>query len=88
MARALATALVVPRLEVFDLSMGITTDAGVLALLGGQPLTHLRRLNLSHHYMNEDLMAAIPGLLPDVEVDLSDRQTTDESNWRYAAVSE
>jgi hypothetical protein len=45
-AAAAAAAPVVARLEVLGLSMGTLGDAGAEALLGGQPLTHLTKLDL------------------------------------------
>ena len=48
---ALAAAPVVARLESLDVSLGILTDTGAAALLGGQPLTHLKRLDLHRNYL-------------------------------------
>ncbi|MEV7804848.1 STM4015 family protein [Microbispora sp. NPDC088329] len=84
-AAAVAAAPVVARLEELSLAMGALTDIGAEALLGGQPLTHLRRLDLHHHFLGEPMMAMIAASLPDVDVDLSERQTEE---WRYVAVSE
>ncbi|GAA0982530.1 STM4015 family protein [Acrocarpospora macrocephala] len=86
-AAAVATAPIVARLESLDLSMGVLTDAGAEALLSGQPLTHLKRLNLRHHYLSEEMAANIADGLSGVEVDLSDRQDPEE-DWRYIEVSE
>ncbi|WP_416905026.1 STM4015 family protein [Micromonospora echinospora] len=90
-AAAVATAPVVARLEVLDLSMGITTDAGVDALLAGQPLTHLLRLDLHHHYLSDEAAQRVVTRLPGVRVDVSDRQEPDEDDdevYRYTAVGE
>ncbi|WP_231513818.1 STM4015 family protein [Microbispora rosea] len=84
-AAAVAAASVVARLEELSLSMGELTDAGAEALLGGQPLTHLRRLDLHHHYLSGTMAARIAASLPGVDVDLSERQPDYE---RYVAVSE
>ncbi|MBX6383492.1 MAG: STM4015 family protein [Microbispora sp.] len=84
-AAAVAAAPVVARLEELSLSMGELTDAGAEALLGGRPLTHLRRLDLHHHYIGEAMAARIVASLPGVDVDLSERQPDYE---RYVAVSE
>ncbi|MER5433715.1 STM4015 family protein [Streptomyces sp. NPDC002588] len=95
-AAAVAAAPVVARLEVLDLSMGILTDEGATALLGGQPLTHLKKLDLHHHYLTEPLQDRIRKTLETegVEVDL-DRgdaeEDTDEDDgtvWRFVAVGE
>ncbi|WP_433214389.1 hypothetical protein [Microtetraspora malaysiensis] len=84
-AAAVAAAPVVARLEALSLSMGMLSDTGAEALLGGQPLTHLRHLDLHHHYLSEGVAARIRSALPGVDVDLSEPQPRDE---RYVAVSE
>ncbi|GAB7106457.1 STM4015 family protein [Streptomyces phaeofaciens JCM 4814] len=94
-AAAVACAPVVARLEVLDLSMGVLTDEGAAALLGGQPLTHLKKLDLHHHYLTEPMQDRIRQTLETVgvEVDL-DRDDADEDAdddgtvWRWVAVGE
>ncbi|MEU1292807.1 STM4015 family protein [Streptomyces sp. NPDC005840] len=94
-AVAVAAAPVVARLEVLDLSMGVLTDDGATALLAGQPLTHLRKLDLHHHYLSEPVQERIRQTLATagVEVDL-DRADADEDEeddgtvWRYVSVGE
>ncbi|WP_169806713.1 STM4015 family protein [Microtetraspora malaysiensis] len=85
MAAAVATAPVVARLEALSLSMGMLSDTGAEALLDGQPLTHLRHLDLHHHFLSDGMAARIRSALPGVDVDLSEPQPRDE---RYVAVSE
>ncbi|WP_229068164.1 STM4015 family protein [Actinoplanes sp. DH11] len=86
-AAAVAAAPVVARLTVLDLSMGTLGDAGVEALLTGQPLTHLERLDVSHHYLSPELAQRLTDELPGVTVDVSGVQKEEE--WgRYTAVSE
>ncbi|MFF4772506.1 STM4015 family protein [Microtetraspora fusca] len=84
-AAAVAAAPVVARLEALSLSMGMLSDTGAEALLGGQPLTHLRHLDLHHHFLSEGMAARIRRALPGVDVDLSEPQPWEE---RYVAVSE
>ncbi|MEV5434362.1 STM4015 family protein [Streptomyces sp. NPDC052701] len=94
-AAAVASAPVVERLEVLDLSMGVLTDEGAGALLGGQPLTHLKKLDLHHHYLSEPFVERVRQTLEPagVEVDL-DRGNAEEDTegdgrvWRYVAVGE
>jgi hypothetical protein len=88
-ASALASAPVVARLETLDLSLGVLSDVGGAALLSGQPLTHLRRLDLHHHYLSDDMAQRIGDELGSagVEVDVSDGQDDDDGD-RYIAVSE
>ncbi|GHH69478.1 hypothetical protein GCM10017673_19990 [Streptosporangium violaceochromogenes] len=88
-AAAVASAPVVARLESLSLSMGALGDEGAEALLSGQPLTHLKRLDLHHHYLTDPMVdrvrAAFAG--SGVEVDLSEQEDPD-GDWRYVAVAE
>ncbi|MFV2179969.1 STM4015 family protein [Actinomadura sp. LOL_016] len=86
-AEAVAGAPVVARLESLSLAMGILTDRGAEALLAGQPLTHLRRLDLHHHFLSESMMERVEAALPGVDVDLDDRQEPD-GDWFFIEVSE
>ncbi|REE95444.1 STM4015 family protein [Thermomonospora umbrina] len=86
-AVAVAAAPVVARLESLDLSMGALTDEGAEALLSGQPLTHLRSLNLHHHYLSDAMVTRVRTALPGVEVDLDGQEDPDEE-WRFVAVAE
>lgn len=90
---ALADAPVVDRLESLDLSLGTLGDEGMAALLAGRPLTHLRKLDLHHHFLSNEMIARLRAALPGVDIDLSDVQKADSpSTWnpsgRYIAVSE
>ncbi|MEV7085074.1 STM4015 family protein [Streptomyces sp. NPDC093085] len=96
-AGALATAPVVARLETLDLSLGILGDPGGRALLDGQPLTHLKKLDLHHHYLGDAVRDELVATLgaAGVEVDVSDPQTADADDtdeegeaYRYVAVAE
>ncbi|MEU6038147.1 STM4015 family protein [Actinomadura sp. NPDC047616] len=73
-AAAVAGAPVVARLESLSLALGTLTDRGAEALLSGQPLTHLRRLDLHHHFLSDGMMERVRGALPGVEVNLDARQ--------------
>ncbi|MFI0795869.1 STM4015 family protein [Micromonospora rubida] len=90
-AETVAAASVVRQLEVLDLSKGILTDVGAEALLAGQPLTHLRRLDLHHSFLSESTRKQVVAALPGVEVDLSDPQAAEVYNgreYRFTAVGE
>ncbi|WP_031161260.1 STM4015 family protein [Streptosporangium roseum] len=88
-AAAVASAPVVARLESLALSMGTLTDEGAEALLSGQPLTHLRRLDLHHHYLTGTMVKHVEAAFAGtgVEVDLSEQEEPDD-DWRYVAVAE
>ena len=86
-AAAVASAPVVARLESLALSMGVLTDEGAEALLSGQPLTHLKRLDLHHHFMSDAMTSRVETALAGVEVDVSEQEEPDDE-WRYVAVAE
>ncbi|MFD3495186.1 STM4015 family protein [Streptomyces sp. NPDC058690] len=92
-ARAVASAPVVAQLRTLDLSNGTLGDEGAAALLEGQPLMHLERLDLHHHFLTEPMERRIKEALEPhgVQVDLSER----EEPWggrgvegRYTTVAE
>ncbi|MFG1925726.1 STM4015 family protein [Cryptosporangium sp. NPDC048952] len=85
-AAALAQAPVVPRLTTLDLSLGLLSDAGVTALLAGQSLTGLERLDLHHHLVSDEMLAQLAAALPGVVLDTEDSQLNER--YRYVAVGE
>ncbi|MFD4574595.1 STM4015 family protein [Streptomyces sp. NPDC058417] len=94
-ATAVAAAPVVARLEVLDLSLGILTDDGAAALLAGQPLTHLKHLDLRHNYLSEPVQERIrqtvetAGVRVDLDHEGADQDEDDDGTvWRYVAVGE
>lgn len=82
-AAALSTAPVTARIAELDLSLGTLGDDGALALLRGQPLSHLTDLDLHHHYLTDDGMAHVQA--SGLRVDISDRQDEVDGE-RYVAV--
>lgn len=94
-AAAVATAAVVAQLEVLDLSMGTLTDKGATALLDGGPLTHLKKLDLHHHFLSEALKERIRESLEpagvEVDLDEDDADSYEEEDGtvhRYVSVDE
>ncbi|MFC8093348.1 STM4015 family protein [Streptomyces sp. NPDC057301] len=94
-AAAVASAPVVARLKVLDLSMGVLTDEGAAALLAGRPLTHLEHLDLHHHYISEPLQNRLRHALEPAGVllnldrdDAYEMHNSDGRVWRYVAVGE
>lgn len=91
LAAAVAAAPVVARVRTLDLSMGMLSDVGAAALLSGQPLTHLAKLDLHHHFLTKEMTDRIRDELEaaGVEVDLSeDHLNVRNPEDRYIAVSE
>ena len=90
-AGALAHAPVVAQLSTLDLSLGTLGDEGAAALLAGQPLTHLDRLDLHHHFLSDGMTQRLREALPGVDIDLDERQQPEswgDEQGRYIAVSE
>ncbi|MFE9680588.1 STM4015 family protein [Streptomyces sp. NPDC002701] len=92
---ALASAPVVARLEELDVSMGVLTDDGATALLTGQPLTHLKKLDLHHNYLSAALRTRLLEMLEpagvQVDTDQDDAEADEDDDgevWRFVAVGE
>lgn len=88
-ARAAATAPVVERIRVLDLSMGTLTDEGAAALWGSPAIARLEKLDVHHHYCSEEMTEKLQSL--GIEVDASEREDPDiydDEVWRYVAVGE
>ncbi|MGW6728505.1 STM4015 family protein [Nocardia sp. NPDC055029] len=92
---AVASAPVVARLDALDLSMGVLTDDGAAALLGGQPLTHLKSLDLRHNYVSKEIGARLADTLTpagvELDLDTDDAYSDDDGDgtvWRFVAVGE
>ncbi|MFE5332116.1 STM4015 family protein [Embleya sp. NPDC056575] len=89
---ALASAPIVSPLRTLDLSMGTLGDEGAEALLTGQPLTHLERLIVSHHFMTGRMCDRLAEALPGIVLGLEDVEEEDNPDgpevWRYVEVSE
>ncbi|MDQ0785006.1 STM4015 family protein [Streptomyces sp. B3I8] len=89
-AGAVAQAPVVARLEALRLSMGTLDDEGAAALLSGQPLTHLRYLDLRGGYLGDAMMLRLWEALEPagVRVDMSEQKTHKRDRDRYVSVAE
>ncbi|WP_405178188.1 STM4015 family protein [Nocardia sp. NBC_01377] len=93
---ALAAAPVVARLDSLDLSMGVLTDDGAAALLTGQPLGHLKSLDMRHNYLTDAMRTRLREVLEPADVELrSDAGTAWEDGTeedgdlrRFVAVGE
>jgi hypothetical protein len=85
LAAAVVNAPVVRQLEVLDLSLGNLGDEGARALLALPTDARLRRLDIRHHYVSDEVVAQLRQL--PFEVDASDRQEA-QYDERYIAHSE
>ena len=89
LAAALAEASILRRLETLDLSLGTLGDEGALALIRGGSIGTLKRLDIHHHYVTDEvldgLMASGVGLNAD---DRQEAEAYDGESHRYVAVGE
>lgn len=87
LAALLAHAPVIARLESLDLALGMLGDEGVAALLAGQPLNHLRRLDLHHHWISDEMIERLWQALPETDINV-DEALLERDRGRFIAVSE
>ena len=85
-AHEAANSPVVKTLEELDLSLGVMTDEGGAALLAGESIKSLKKLNLKYHFMSDAMMAQLEAL--PIEVDVSDQQQEEDEDFRWVAVGE
>ena len=92
-AAAVASAPLLAQLDSLALSMGVLTDEGAAALLDGQPLTHLGRLDLDHNYFSASMEQRLRDALEPSGVAIAMSEKGREREWdgevhRYTAVAE
>lgn len=86
LAPVIVNSPILQRIEVLDLSLGNLSDVGGKSLLALENQTNLEKLDLSHHYLTEELAAKIQSCLT-CEVIVADAQSADDE-WRSIFVSE
>jgi len=75
------------QLKFLDLSLGMLGEVGARALLECEAIRGLEELDLSHHYIPDDLMKQLKAL--PITVDVSEQQDLGEDDdYRYVAVGE
>ena len=90
-ARTVAEAPLLERLEVLDLSLGTLGDAGAEALLASPAVARLQRLDLRHHYISPPVLERLEKLQPVKVVEARSDEDEDEFDGeihRYVAVGE
>jgi hypothetical protein len=92
MAKAVAEAPILSRIETLDLSLGNLSDKGGEALLASKLIAGLKKLDLHHHYLSDAMMERLRAL--PLKVDLSGKEDYDVyyiykgERTRFIAVSE
>ncbi|WP_166829482.1 STM4015 family protein [Thalassoroseus pseudoceratinae] len=76
---------IVAQLETLDLSLGTLGDAGAEKLLACENVKTLKKLDLSHHYMSNEMMKQVSELPCEVNVE---EQETEEEWGRYVSIGE
>lgn len=86
-AAALADAPILDQLHTLDMSLGTLSDTGAEALLASERIKGLKLLNLSHHFMSDEMMQRLKD--SGLPVDVSDQQQADDDDdWRYPSITE
>lgn len=85
-AIAAADAPILDQLDTLDLSYGTLSDEGGKALLASERIKKLKHLNLSYHYMSDELL--LRWKQSGLSVDVTDQQEADEEDWRYPFLTE
>jgi hypothetical protein len=89
LAKAVAEAPILSRIETLDLSLGNLSDEGAEALLASKLIAGLKKLDLHYHFLSDAMMERMQTL--PIEVDLSDPEEEDideDEVYRDIAVSE
>jgi hypothetical protein len=88
-AAAVASAPILDRIRILDLSLGTLGDEGAAALLASPAVARLEKLDIHHHFCSNEMIARLQKL--GMELDASETQEEREYNnehWRYVAVGE
>jgi hypothetical protein len=88
-AAAVASAPILDRIRILDLSLGTLGDEGAAALLANPAVARLEKLDIHHHFCSNEMIARLQKL--GMELDASETQEEREYNnehWRYVAVGE
>ena len=85
-ATAIVNSPLLDRVETLDLSLGTLTDIGGRALLNSERVRNLKKLDLHHHFLSDELMAQLEAL--PLIVDVSGQEDDEDGDWRFVAVGE
>lgn len=86
-AQAVADAPILDQLDTLDMSLGTLSDEGAEAILASERVKGLKHINLSYHYMSDEMMDRLKN--SGLPVDVSDQQeSADDDDWRYPSITE
>lgn len=85
-AEAVAQAPLLERLEVLDLSLGTLGDRGVKALLTAPAFAKLKKFDMHHHYVSEEVLKQLTAL--GIEINAEDAQGDADEDDRYVSIGE
>lgn len=85
-AKNLKGDVILDRIEVLDLSMGMIADEGAEALFDNPAIKNLRKLDLHHNFISDDWAEKLADM--GLKIDLSERDTEEEEDYRYVEVGE
>lgn len=88
-AKAVVESGILEHIEVLDLSLGTLGDEGGQALLDAPALLKLKKLDLHHHYLSEELIKKFEALPIEVDLDEAEKLSEDyDPDWHYVAIGE
>ncbi len=85
-AKAVANAVILERIEILDLSLGNLSDKGAKHLLKSDLVKNLKKLDLHHHYCSDKVMEKLKQL--SIKVDISEQEDVEDEDELYITVSE
>jgi hypothetical protein len=88
-AAAVATAPLLERVQVLDMSLGTLGDEGAAALLASPAVARLEKLDIRHHFCSDEMLRKLQAL--GIPVDVAEQHKPEgrrDDTWRYVAVGE
>ncbi|GKU77151.1 STM4015 family protein [Paenibacillus sp. L3-i20] len=87
-AIAVAEAPILDQLHTLDLSLGTLTDKGAEALINSSRVKGLKSLDLSYHYMSDEMMKRWQQTGLNVDISEQQQNDDDDEDYRYPSLTE